>query len=119
MKNGNKSKEKKKKQKEKKKVNLKFTVLSCFAKQFFMLFHSLIQKKRDSSDSEEEWVEVTAEMRQAEAAREKMEEASMIGPTIPEHLLQKEFVIDHSKKIKLVYIVHKVDIYIFFTYFHI
>lgn len=87
--------------------------------QAIFLFHSLIQKKRDSSDSEEEWVEVTAEMRQAEAAREKMEEASMIGPTIPEHLLQKEFVIDHSKKIKLVYIVHKVDIYIFFTYFHI
>ncbi|KHN88364.1 UPF0396 protein [Toxocara canis] len=60
------------------------------------------KKKSNSSDSseEEEWVEVTKEMREAEAAKEKLEEASMVGPAVPEHLLQKQAaLIDHTKHV--------------------
>uniref|UniRef100_F1L0J2 NF-kappa-B-activating protein C-terminal domain-containing protein n=1 Tax=Ascaris suum TaxID=6253 RepID=F1L0J2_ASCSU len=58
------------------------------------------KKTSDSSESEEEWVEVTKEMREAEAAKEKLEEASMIGPAIPEHLLEKQAaLIDHTKHV--------------------
>lgn len=46
-------------------------------------------------------MEVTKEMREAEAAKEKLEEASMIGPAIPEHLLEKQAaLIDHTKHVK-------------------
>ncbi|VBB32728.1 unnamed protein product [Acanthocheilonema viteae] len=56
--------------------------------------------KKASSESEEEWVEVTAEMREAEAAREKLEEAAMIGPAIPDHLQQKHAaLIDTTKRV--------------------
>ncbi|CAG9531877.1 unnamed protein product [Cercopithifilaria johnstoni] len=56
--------------------------------------------KKLSSESEEEWIEVTAEMREAEAAREKLEEAAMIGPAIPDHLQQKHAaLIDTMKRI--------------------
>uniref|UniRef100_A0A0R3RZN4 Nkap_C domain-containing protein n=1 Tax=Elaeophora elaphi TaxID=1147741 RepID=A0A0R3RZN4_9BILA len=56
--------------------------------------------KKSSSESEEEWVEVTAEMREAEAAREKLEEAAMIGPAIPDHLQQKHAtLIDTTKRV--------------------
>ncbi|VDN29694.1 unnamed protein product [Gongylonema pulchrum] len=59
------------------------------------------KKHEKSSESEEEWVEVTAEMREAEAAREKLEEAAMIGPAVPDHLLQKHAaLLDTSKRIK-------------------
>lgn len=58
------------------------------------------EKKKKSSESEEEWVELTAEMREAEAAREKMEEAAMIGPAIPNHLQQKQAaLIDTAKRV--------------------
>lgn len=56
--------------------------------------------KESSSESEEEWVEVTAEMREAEAAREKLEEAIMIGPSIPDHLQQKNAaLVDNTKRV--------------------
>ncbi|VDM20333.1 unnamed protein product [Wuchereria bancrofti] len=56
--------------------------------------------KKSSSESEEEWVEVTAEMREAEAAREKLEEAAMIGPAVPDHLQQKHAaLIDTTKRV--------------------
>ncbi|VIO88253.1 conserved hypothetical protein,hypothetical protein [Brugia malayi] len=56
--------------------------------------------KKSSNESEEEWVEVTAEMREAEAAREKLEEAAMIGPAIPDHLQQKHAaLIDTTKRV--------------------
>uniref|UniRef100_A0A8R1XTY5 Nkap_C domain-containing protein n=1 Tax=Onchocerca volvulus TaxID=6282 RepID=A0A8R1XTY5_ONCVO len=75
-----KEKENKKKQKEKKKRKKKH--------------------KKSSSESEEEWVEVTAEMREAEAAREKLEEAAMIGPAIPDHLQQKHAaLVDTTKRV--------------------
>lgn len=46
-------------------------------------------------------MEVTAEMREAEAAREKMEEAAMFGPAIPDQLLQKQAaLIDSTKRVK-------------------
>lgn len=46
-------------------------------------------------------MEVTAEMREAEAAREKLEEAAMIGPAIPDHLQQKhEALVDTAKRVK-------------------
>uniref|UniRef100_A0A915C0T2 NF-kappa-B-activating protein C-terminal domain-containing protein n=2 Tax=Parascaris univalens TaxID=6257 RepID=A0A915C0T2_PARUN len=58
------------------------------------------KKTSDSSESEEEWVEVTKEMREAEAAKEKLEEASMIGPSVPEHLLEKQAaLVDHTKHV--------------------
>lgn len=60
------------------------------------------KKKKHSSDSgseEEEWVEVTKEMREAEAAKEKLEEAAMIGPTIPEYLVRKEAALSNSRPV--------------------
>lgn len=46
-------------------------------------------------------MEVTAEMREAEAAREKLEEAAMIGPAIPDYLQQKHAaLVDTTKRVK-------------------
>ncbi|VDK59321.1 unnamed protein product [Anisakis simplex] len=66
--------------------------------------HKKKKKKKSKSSgesSEAEWVEVTKEMREAEAAKEKLEEASMVGPAIPEYLLQKEAALtdDHTKHV--------------------
>ncbi|EJD76709.1 hypothetical protein LOAG_16385 [Loa loa] len=58
------------------------------------------KKHKKSSSESEEWVEVTAEMREAEAAREKLEEAAMIGPAIPDHLQQKHAaLVDTTKRV--------------------
>ena len=94
-------KEKKEKKKHKKhkghKVNL---VFSLFA--FFVLLETCFQRKHSArSDSGDEWVEVTNEMRQAEAERVKQQEAELIGPSIPDHLLQKNSLLhDHAKHVK-------------------
>lgn len=47
-----------------------------------------ISKKEEQNDVEEEWVELTKELREEEAQRTKEEEAMVIGPQIPEHLLK-------------------------------
>ncbi|VDM97319.1 unnamed protein product [Thelazia callipaeda] len=73
-------KERKKKRKEKKKRKKKHEQLS--------------------SNDEDEWVEVTAEMRKAEAAREKLEEAEMVGPIVPDHLqLKHAALVDTTKRV--------------------
>lgn len=40
-------------------------------------------------EEKEEWVEMTKELREQEVQKMKEEEAQMIGPAIPEHLLEK------------------------------
>lgn len=42
-----------------------------------------------AGEEEDEWVELTKELRNEEAQKVRQEEAQIIGPQIPEHLLQK------------------------------
>lgn len=49
-------------------------------------------KKLKKNIEEEEWVELTKELREEQAQRHKEEEALQIGPQIPDYLLQKNSV---------------------------
>ncbi|MCP9257819.1 NF-kappa-B-activating protein [Dirofilaria immitis] len=53
-------------------------------------------KKGKKKEAQEK--EVTAEMREAEAAREKLEEAAMVGPAIPDYLQQKHAALIDTTK---------------------
>ncbi|KAI1724142.1 ras-induced vulval development antagonist domain-containing protein [Ditylenchus destructor] len=46
-------------------------------------------KSENKESGEEEWVELTKELREKEAKKTRDEEAMIIGPQIPEHLLQR------------------------------
>uniref|UniRef100_A0A0N5AAQ9 Nkap_C domain-containing protein n=1 Tax=Syphacia muris TaxID=451379 RepID=A0A0N5AAQ9_9BILA len=90
---GRKSKKKHKKKesskKEKENKHKKHSV-THFSINFLFIKKKKKKKHVKSSDDDDEWVEVTNEMRQAEAEREKQKEAELIGPAIPDHLLQKD-----------------------------